>query len=307
MFLRGLIAIALLGVPLLLGGCSETDPEPSGLRVVATNSILADMTLRVGGDDIALTTLVGPGTDTHTFEPAPSDSRALRDAEVVIENGFDFEPFLDDLIAAGGGSARRAEAAEGIVPLTAGGGSADSDSETDPHVWQSVANAQIMVENIEEALSDADPERAAAYRSRADAYLAELRALDREVADRLRRIPPSRRKLVTNHDTFGYLAREYGLTVVGVAIPGTSTEAADPSAAAIAELVEDIRREDVPAIFAESIADDDLVQTIAREAGVVVGGELFTDALEGPDSLAPTYVAMMRRNAATIHGALSGS
>jgi ABC-type Zn uptake system ZnuABC Zn-binding protein ZnuA len=160
-----------------------------------------------------------------------------------------------------------------------------------------------IVEVIRDALVAADPDNAALYTANAEAYLAELTELDAFIEAQVAELPVERRKLVTTHDTFGYFAARYGFEIVGTAL-GASTEAADPSAGAIAELVEAIRAAGVPAIFAENVSNMRLMETIAREAGVTLAPDLYTDALGAPGSPGATYLEMMRYNVTTIVQAL---
>ncbi len=182
-------------------------------------------------------------------------------------------------------------------------GHGHTHGEYDPHIWHSVANARIMVQNITAALVAADPDNAATYEANATAYLGELGKLESFIQQEVAQLPAERRKLVTTHDTFGYFARDYGFEVVGTAL-GITTEAADPSAGEIAALVAEIQAAGVPAIFAENIANPRLMETIAQEAGVEIGPMLFTDALGEPGSAGETYIDMMRYNVTAIVTAL---
>jgi ABC-type Zn uptake system ZnuABC Zn-binding protein ZnuA len=177
--------------------------------------------------------------------------------------------------------------------------------EFDPHVWHDVANAMAMVEAIRDALSAADPDNAAAYASNADAYLAELAELDAWVTEQIATIPPDRRKLVTAHDTFGYFAQRYGLEIVGSALGSLSTEAGDPSAGALATLIETIQAAGVPALFAENVSNPELIERIAQETGVTIGEPLYTDALGAAGTPGATYIDMVRYNVTAIVTALS--
>lgn len=306
------------------GDTTVAAPNTEGpLKVVATHSILGDLVRNVGGDEIALTVLVGPGTDAHSFEPRPADSVALAQADVIFENGLGFESWLDELVAASGTKARRVVVTKAITPIaapeaehdaqetpaagdrSAAEGAGDVHGELDPHVWHDVANAVLMVEAIRDGLVQADPAHAATYEANAAGYTSILRALDREIQAHVDTLPPERRKLVTSHDTFNYFARRYGFTIVGTALGSVSTEAAEPSAAAIARLVDEIRASGVPAIFAENIQIPKLVERIAREAGVALGPTLYTDALGEPGSAGDTYLKLMSANVANIVGALA--
>jgi len=311
-----LAALLLLAAALPLRPTAAQAPaEP--LPVVATFSILGDFVQRVGGDRIALRTLVGPGGDAHTFEPTPADGAALTDATVIFENGLGFETWLDDLYAAAGSDAARVVVTEAITPLTMAEEHADGDEpaatpagghaegEIDPHAWQDVANAILMVEAVRDGLTAADPDGADAYAANAEAYVAELRALDAELVAQVETLPPADRKLVTSHDALGYFAARYGFEIVGTALGSVSTEAADPSAGEIAALVEEIRAAGVPAVFAENIHNPELMERIAAEAGVELAPTLYTDALGEPGSDGATYLGMMAYNTRTIVDALS--
>lgn len=441
---------------------------PERLAVVATYSILGDLVNNVAGDAIDLTVLVGPGGDAHTYQPTPLDSAALAQADLLVENGLEFESWIEDLYTASGSQAARVLASAKITPLPAAeehghsaeeghseehghsdalahacghfddnptavtaapdqnaasvaipddhtrydialsGGqgfvaiSRDADAEVnfylgvdtpfvllrngapltveavtpiaegcdavkmvytydlapgdytvqfgpgavdsvtlvwetggehshgdaghsdeekdaahedehghshgefDPHIWHDPNNAKLMVEVIRDALVSADPANAAVYQANAAAYLGELTELDAFITAEVAKLPAERRKLVTTHDTFGYFAERYGFEVVGTALGSVSTEAADPSAGALADLVLQIRAAGVPAIFAENIANPTLMETIAREAGVQLAPTLYTDALGEPGSAGATYIEMVRANVTTIVTALAG-
>lgn len=307
-----------LGGALLLAAaaaCGPAAPRESGpLRVVATFSIVGDLARNVGGEHIALTVLAGPGADAHTFIPTARDAAAVAQAQVVLENGLDFETWLDDLYAASGSTATRAVVSAGVSTLSGEAGygvdeHAEDDEHghgaVDPHIWHSVANAILMTNNIRDALIAADPANAAAYRANAAAYAAQLQVLDDWIFAEVARLPAERRKLVTTHDTFGYFADRYGFEVAGTVLPA-STEGASPSAQELAALVEAVRAAGVPAVFAENVAASGLLSQVAHEAGVEVVASLFTDALGPEGSGAPTYIEMMRYNVTTIVQALGG-
>jgi len=284
---------------------------PSGkLNVIATHSILADFVQNVGQEKIALKTLVGPGQDTHTYEPTPADGAALAEANLIFENGLGFETWLDDLYTASGSTARRVIVTEAIEPLAAEEqaeaeteAGAHEHDEFDPHVWHSVTHAIQMVKNIRDALVKADAANASAYQTNAEVYLQQLQELDSWVFSQVNRLPAERRKLVTTHDTFSYFAARYGFEVIGAILP-VSTEGASPSAQELARLVETIQAQNVPAVFAENISSNALLNQIAAEAGVEVIPSLFTDSLGPTGSEGATYIQMVRSNVQTIVGAL---
>jgi len=283
-----LLLFALAAAP----AAAETALAP--LPVVASFSILGDFLREVGGDEVAVSVIVGPNSDAHVYEPTPADARKVSEARLVFVNGLGFEGWFDRLVAAADAKARVVVASAGIAPRKLDGG-------LDPHAWQNVANARRYVENIRDALKAADPERAALYESRAAAYLATLEALDKEVAAAIAAIPSQRRRIVSTHDAFGYFAARYGLEFI--APRGVSTES-EPSARDIARIIDAARREKVAAVFLENISDPRLAQRLAKESGVKLGGELYSDALSKPDGTGPSYVAMMRHNVEELTKAL---
>jgi ABC-type Zn uptake system ZnuABC Zn-binding protein ZnuA len=292
--------LLLVSLALLLAACaSPAVPTTNKLKVVATYSILGDLLQNVGGDRIELHTLVGPGLDTHTFEPGPADSIALTEASLIFENGLEFEPWLDDLYIASGSDAGRVVVSDGLEPLRS-----EEGNEADPHIWHSAANAVHMVKAIRDALAKADALNAAHYQTNAEAYIAQLQGLDDWVFDQVKTLPKSRRKLVTTHDTFGYFADRYSFEVIGAVLPA-STEGASPSAQEVAALVESVRAAGVPAVFAENVSSNTLLRQVADEAGVSVVASLYTDALGPPGSDGDTYLKMMRYNVGTIVKELS--
>lgn len=202
------------------------------LNVVASFSILGDFVRNVGGDRVVVTTLVGPNGDVHVYTPAPADAKRIADANLLVINGLGLEGWLPRLLQASGGKAPIVTATKGITPLRLG-------SDADPHAWQSVANAEIYVANIRDALEAADPAGAGIYRANAQAYLAKLDALDREVRAAIAKIPQSRRKAISTHDAFGYFAAAYGIEFI--APQGVSTES-EPSARDVGAIIAEIRK-----------------------------------------------------------------
>ncbi len=302
-----------------LGGSFSTaktqTPSPAAtpaapVKIVATFSILGDWAQQVGGDRIELVTIVGAGGDAHTFDPSPDQVAQLAGADLIVEVGTEFEPWLNDLVAAAGSPARRVAISDGLDLIPLAEEEDDHDAEEhehatgDPHVWHDVANAIAGVERIRDEVSAIDPANAPLFAANAGRYLEELRELDGEIRGQVATLPEERRRLVTSHDTFAYYARAYGFEIVGTALGSVSTEAGEPSAQQFAELVEQIEAAGVPAIFAENVANPDLMQSIADEAGVALAPPLYTDALSEPSGPAATYIALMRTNTATIVTAL---
>ncbi len=277
------------------------------LPVVATNSILGDLVRNVGGDAIDLLVLAGPGSDPHTFEPSPSDVRSVKTAKVFIENGLGLESWADKLARSSGTRARRVVATKGITVIEAACSAhdhGDHHHDADPHVWNDVAHAITMVNNIEKGLSAAAPEHAETFARNAAAYRKQLEDLDAWIVESVASLPENRRKLVTNHDVFRYFAQRYGFDILGDALGSVTTEAGDPSAARVAALVREIQASGVPVIFADFTSNPNLIQRIAKEAGVQVGPKLWIDSLGEPGSGGETYEAMMRHNVSAIVRAL---
>lgn len=271
-------------------------PGETPLRVVASFSILADMAREVGGDAVEVAALVGPDADAHVFEPRPADARRLAGADLVVVNGLGFEGWLDRLVVASGYRGPVQVASDGIAPRTLGHG-------PDPHAWQDLTLAQRYVAHLRDAMARARPARAVLFEARAADYLARLQRLDGEVRARFDAIAPARRRVITSHDAFGYFGAAYGIEFLA---PQGANTASEPSAAAVARLIDQIRGEKVRAVFIENITDPRLVERIARESGVHVGGRLYSDALSRPGTQADTYLRLFDHNAATLAAALHG-
>lgn len=289
--MRALLLLFAFCLPLSL-------PAAEKPRVVTSFSILADMTRAVGGEHIQLNNLVGPDSDAHTYETTPDDARAVRQAQLVVENGLGFEPWLDRLVKSTETRAQVIQASHGVIPR-----SLEEDGQTipDPHAWNNLANADIYVDNIAKALEKLDPANAADYRRNAEAYLKQAHELLVYAKDKLGNLPADRRTLVTSHDAFGYLGQAYGLKLL--APQGLSTER-EASATEVAELIRQIREQHIRAVFVENIKDPRLMQQIAEESGAKIGGTLHSDALasEGPAS---TYLGLYRSNVDTLYQALA--
>jgi len=264
------------------------------LNVVASFSILGDLVRNVGGERVAVTTLVGPDGDVHVYTPAPADAKKIADAKLVIINGLGLEGWLPRLVQSSGSKAAIVAATSGIAPRKLG-------SDADPHAWQSVVNARIYVANIRDALVAADAADAEVFRVNTDRYLAELDALDREVREVVAQIPPARRKVISTHDAFGYFAAAYGIEFI--APLGVSTES-EASARDIAAIITQVKASKIPAVFLENISDPRLMQRISAETGARIGGTLYSDSLTGEKGDVPTYIDMVRHNIKVLTGAL---
>jgi len=266
------------------------------LKVVATFSILADLARNVGGDRVAVTSLVAANGDAHVYAASPADAKTLAAANVVIVNGLGFEGWMERLVKASGTKAPMVVASKGVKPLKG------EDSHTDPHAWQSVANTKIYVANIRDGLVAADPDGAQTYNDNARAYLAKLDALEIEVRAAMDKIPPERRKIITTHDAFGYFAAAYGMQFI--APQGVATDA-EASAKDVGRIITQIKAQKVPAVFLENVTDPRLIKRISEETSARIGGTVFSDALSDAKGPAPTYIDMMQNNIRQFSAALA--
>jgi zinc/manganese transport system substrate-binding protein len=264
------------------------------IDVVTSFTILADFARNVGGDRVAVTSLVGPNGDVHGYAPSPADGQRLAAARLIILNGLGLEGSTERFMSTAAKGAKAVVASAGITPLRLGG-------ELDPHAWQNVANAKVYVANIRDALITVDPADKAVFETNAAAYLRRLDQLDADVRAAIATIPAERRKLITTHDAFGYFGTAYGVEFL--APHGVSTEA-EASARDVARIITQIRAQKIPAVFLENVSDPRLLQRIASESGARVGGTLYSDALTGPDGPAPTYIDMMHHNVKQLVTAL---
>jgi ABC-type Zn uptake system ZnuABC Zn-binding protein ZnuA len=287
----------------------------AALQVVATTTILGDVVQQIGGEQVQVSVLVPPGTDPHSFQPAPGEIRKIADADLVITSGAGLDAFLDRLLENAipqGDQEKIVSASEGIEfrRLTPGAPGGDKDEpgdhldemEIDPHVWFNPGNVIIWTENIERALSQADPGNAKQYAENAESYREELRALDSWVQAEVEKVPAKNRLLVSDHQTLGYFAERYGLQLAGTVIPG-SNAAAEPSAEDLAALVDAIRAKGVQAIFVGSTVSPALAQRLAADTGVQVV-PIYTDSLTPPGGQASTYLDLMRFDVQSIVEAL---
>ena len=328
-----------LALVLAFGSVAQAQSDDAPLDVVASFSILGDLVGQVGGERVSVTTLVGRGGDAHVYEPSPSDAARTARADLVVVNGLEFEGFIERLIEASGITAPVVAATKGIEPREAGDHEDDDHDDHhdehddehasdashgddgharsaghddghddhgafDPHAWHSVANARTYVSNIADGLCAVDAEGCATYRANVAAYGGKLDALEAELDATLGALPENKRTLIVSHDAFGYLGEAYGLTILSP--QGVSTEA-EASAADIARLIDQIRDDGASAVFIENIADPRLIERIADETGIAIGGTLYSGALSDADGPAGTYIDMMRHNAATIASAVAGS
>lgn len=281
---------------------------PPRLQVVASFSILADLAEQVGGEAVQVHALVGRDADAHVFRPTPTDAKRLAQADLVVVNGLGFEGWLDRLVRASGFKGPVVVASAGVRTVPSrphahhGHSHGKDGAGADPHAWQDPTRVQRYVDNLRDAFSAARPALAAEFAARAAAYKAELQSLDTATRASLSRLPAERRRVLSSHDAFVYFADAYGVTFLAAR---SSTSGREPSAAEVARLIDEVRRQRAVAVFVENIQDARLVQRIADEAGARVGGRLYSDALSASGTEADSYLKLAAHNARTILAALN--
>ena len=287
--------LALLGAAaLMLSACTAAArPRDAGLRVLAAETFLRDIAQNVAGEQLEVESILPAGVDPHAFQATPQDAIKIAQAQVLIMNGRGYEAWLEKSLKAGDGERIVVQASEG----------AGSGSDADPHLWMDPLNVVQYVENIRDALSQAQPEGKAEFAANAEAYAAELRDLDAWIRAQVEQIPPERRVLITNHHALEAFAEAYGFEIAGVVIPSYTSGAA-PSAQQLAELIGTIQSLGAPAIFLDASENPDLAQQIAAESEAQVITGLYVETLSEPDGPAPTYLAMMRHDTGLIVEAL---
>jgi zinc/manganese transport system substrate-binding protein len=261
------------------------------LPVTASFSILGDLVRVVGGDRVEVSTLVGPDEDAHVFEPKPSHVKAIVQAKLVVTNGLGFEPWATKLLKSANYKGPAVVAAQGVQARSMA--SDHGHNETDPHAWQNPLNVVLYVRNIAAALSKGDPAGASQFAANAEAYVKELQALDTWAQSQFAAIPKDKRKVITSHDAFGYFAAQYGVRFL--APQGINTET-EPSAKQVAQLIKQIQREKIRAVFVENMSSPKLIAQLSKDAGATLGESLYADALSAADKPGATYLQMMRHN-----------
>ena len=312
--LNAFIGLASLTLLPSLSLAQSTPPT----RAVASFSILGDLVRQVGGDRVAVDVLVGPGADAHVFQPTPTQARLVGQADILFSNGLGFEGWMARLLNTASYKGRHVVASRGIDPIEGDDHDAHEDHESekdghsghgaehehaDPHAWQSVPNVMVYVGNIAKGLCEADPAGCELYQRNALRYRAELQALDTDIRAQWKAIPVAQRKVITSHDAFGYYAQAYGVQFLAPQGVNTDSEA---SAKGVAQLVRQIKKEKIKALFVESISDPRLIAQIGRETGVKPAGELFSDSLSDAKGAAPDYIGMMRHNTVALTKAIPG-
>lgn len=269
-------------------------------KVLATASMIADMAKQIAGDHLHVECIVPIGGDPHLYDPVPEDARKALRADLILKNGLTFEGWLAELIDNSGTKATQ-------VLVTAGVQSIESLSyanSADPHAWMDVSNGLVYIKNIYDAIITLDPDNTTAYTANYEAYKAKLEYLDQYITDRIQSIPSNNRVLITSHDAFQYYGRRYGIQLE--AILGTSTDAEEQTSD-IMRVNKVIRENKVPAVFIETTVNPKLLQQIATDNDVVIGGSLYADSIGDEDSPAPTYYDMLKYNTDVIVSALSAT
>ena len=273
-------------------------PDADAPLVVASASIFADMARQIGGDAVRVETIVPVGGDPHLHEPTPRDAQLASSADLVLRNGLTFEGWLNELIENSGSEATVVTITQGITPIE----SQQYANATDPHAWMDGSNGLIYLKNIKDALTELVPDQREMFEFNYGVYRQQLEDLDTYMRLSIERIPEEKRVLITSHDAFQYYGRRYGLQLESVI--GVSTDA-EAQTSDILRLTEVIRKNKVPAIFVESTINPKMLEQIARDEGVRIGGQLYADSLGDEDSPAPTYLDMLRHNTETIVAALT--
>ncbi|PSR11914.1 MAG: hypothetical protein DA408_15560 [Bacteroidetes bacterium] len=266
---------------------------PARPKVVASASMFADMAAVIGGNLIEVKMIVPIGGDPHIYEPTPADAQLVAGADLILLNGLTFEGWITELIENSGFQGKLATITQGLEPIT----SEHYANSSDPHAWMTASNGLIYIRNIRDALVTLAPEYAEEFNFNYEIYRQQLADLDTEIATILNQIPQRKRILITSHDAFRYFGQRYGVRVE--AVLGTSTDA-DVQTSDIRRLNRILQETAVPAVFIESTINPKLLQVIANDNNVVIGGSLYADSLGDRDSPAPTYLKMLRHNATTI-------
>lgn len=295
-----ILSCLFLGLVACNASVNTTDSQKP--KVISTSTIIADLTARVGGEEIDHQDILKPGDDPHVYEPVPSDSVALEKADLILYNGYNLEPGLIKMINSTGIKAKKVAVGEAIKPLQL---EKEGQKVPDPHVWGSAKNGIIMVGKIRDQLIELSPEDKEIFTQNAAQLIRELENLDRWITAAIETIPPSQRQLVTTHDAFQYYADAYGLKVAGTLI-GISTEE-QPSAQTVKNLADAIKNLQVAAIFAETTINPALITTVAEEAGVKLAPQqLYSDSIGSVGTGGDSYVKMLKENTRSIVESLGG-
>ncbi|MCA2001558.1 MAG: metal ABC transporter substrate-binding protein [Chloroflexi bacterium] len=297
---------------IFLAACGSAPLKSDGaLNVLASTTFLADIAQNVAGDRAKVESLLPIGADPHSYQAAPSDVAKISESNLLILNGVEYEHFIETLLENAGGKRVIVEAATGLTPhrMEEHDGEEHAEGEEghdheagDPHMWLDPNLVVTYVENIRDGFIQADPDGAETYKANAEAYIAQLKDLDKWIVEQVNAVPAERRLLVTNHEAMGYFAERYGFEVAGAVIPSFSSNAS-PSAQEMAALADEIKKLGAPAIFLDTADNDVLARQIADETGVMIVSDLHLESLTD-GAPAPTYIDMMKDNVSKIVEAL---
>lgn len=266
--------------------------------MLTTFTVIADMARNVAGDHLTVESITTLGAEIHGYEPTPQDIAKASEADLILDNGLGLEAWFEQFVATT--DAPHVVVSDGIVPL---GISEDAYAgKPNPHAWMSPLNAMIYVDNMATAFSDLDPDNADDYRANADAYKAQLQSVNDELIADLAVLPEHQRALVTCEGAFSYLARDAGLTEKYI-WPVNAEQQATPQQ--ITGVIEFVTANEVPAVFCESTVSDKPMQQVVEATGAAFGGTLYVDSLSQEDGPVPTYLDLIRYDAATIAAALT--
>ncbi|EYD72263.1 metal ABC transporter substrate-binding protein [Limimaricola hongkongensis] len=291
-----ILPLLALGTSLLALPAAADDK----IKVATSFTVIADMARNVAGEAAEVVSITKPGAEIHNYQPTPRDILGVRDADLVLWNGLNlelwFEQFLDNA-----GERPAAVISDGIEPISISGG--DYDGKPNPHAWMSPDNAVIYVDNIREALSEADPDNAATYAANADAYKQQIAAMIAPLKAEIERVPEEKRWLVSCEGAFSYLARDLGLSELFL-WPMNADATGTPQQ--VRRVIDGVREHDIPAVFCESTVNTDPAKQVARETGASYGGELYVDSLSEEGGPVPSYLDLLRVTTETVARGLNG-
>jgi len=302
---RVIVILTILALALGLTACAgAASREASGTSapvILTSTTFLADFARNVVGDRVKVESLLSPGADPHEYQAVPSDVQKIAKSTVVIINGLDYEQFIQPLLTNAGGTRLVITASDGLKARQMK--EETGETVTDPHMWMAPTRVIKYVENIRDGPTKSDPDGADIYKANADAYISQLKELDAWITQQVAQIPQARHLLVTNHDSLGYFAEQYGFTVIGTIVPGVSSEAA-PSAQQIAKLIDEIKSTGAPAAFLNISDNPHLADQLAAETDIKVVTDLYIETLSPSDGPAATYIDMMKYDVTRIVNAL---
>jgi ABC-type Zn uptake system ZnuABC Zn-binding protein ZnuA len=299
------LMVILSAIAFVLSACGgqPTSREASDRVTLTSTTFLADIARNVAGDRATVESLLAPGADPHEYQAVPSDVQKIAESMVVIINGLDYDQFIQPLLDAqqAGGTRLVITASDGLEARQMEEES--GEIVTDPHMWMDPTRVIKYVENIRDGLTQADPDGGDIYKANADTYISQLEELDFWITEQVAQVPQERRLLVTNHDSLGYFAEQYGFTVIGTIVPGVSSGAA-PSAQEIARLIDEIKSTGAPAAFLNISDNPHLADQIAAETDIKVVADLYIETLSPSHGPAATYIDMIKYDVSKITDAL---